>query len=64
MSTNYNELIRGLERAEDIVERTFRDEPDSFNKKMAQMAIAQSRKHLEEAIDIRLALEAADWKRD
>jgi hypothetical protein len=54
------ECIRGLERAEDIVERTFRDEPDSFNKKMAQSAITQSRKHLEAAIDIHLSRDADD----
>lgn len=54
------EYIRGLERAEDIVRRTFDGAPDSFNKKMAQLAIAQSRKHLEAAIDIHLSRDAAD----
>jgi F0F1-type ATP synthase membrane subunit b/b' len=54
------ECIRGLERAEDIVERTFRNAPDDFNKRMAQTAIALSRKHLEEAIDIHLSLGTSD----
>jgi hypothetical protein len=56
------ECIRGLERAEDIVDRTFRNAPDSFYKRMAEQSITQSRKHLEEAIDIhiRLAQDAAD----
>ena len=63
MSATDNELtecIRGLERAEDIVERTFRNAPDSFYKTMAERSIAMSRRLLEQVIDSRLSRNAAD----
>jgi len=39
---------------EKVVAETFDGEPDTFNKKMAQMAMAQAREHLEAVIDSRL----------
>jgi hypothetical protein len=63
MATNA-ELSKMIEKqrwTEKVVEETFDGVPDSnFNKRMAQMAIAQSRKHLEAAIDIHLSRDTSD----
>jgi hypothetical protein len=40
---------------EKIVDETFDGVPDCFNKKMAQMAMAQAREHLEDAISIHMS---------
>jgi hypothetical protein len=45
---------------EKVVAETFDGAPDDFNKKMAQLAIAQSRKHLEEVVDSRLSRSLSD----
>jgi hypothetical protein len=40
-----------------VVAETFDGAPDSFNKKMAQLAATQAREHLEDAISIHMSLD-------
>ena len=58
------ELSKMIEKqrwTEKVVEETFDGVPDSnFNKRMAQLAITQSREHLEAVIDIRLSRDLTD----
>jgi hypothetical protein len=56
MATNA-ELSKMIEKqrwTEKVVAETFDGAPDCFNKKMAQLAMAQAREHLEAVIDSRL----------
>jgi hypothetical protein len=55
-----SEMVAKQRWTEKVVEETFDGAPEDFNKKMAQMAIAQAREHLEAVIDGRLARDDAD----
>jgi hypothetical protein len=57
------ELSKMIEKqrwTEQMVEETFDGAADCFNKRMAQMAIAQAREHLEDAISIHMSRDDAE----